>query len=487
VDADLLNALWALIALTGLLLPVWYVLSWTPLASEADSFPVGTPITEPAALALDEAEAERFDTDVFGSPERREPNALGDLRLPPQVPMLEDRLWLPPPSSELASREARSALNGFERCAESLGCDPRQGGVLQEALAAVSRPAAEGGMCNGETRTSKEAIQVPLGLHAIVLGWLPECREKAVALFEQFRIAVEKNSKSRNLPPPYSVAGQLYARFALAKLGDPARQPGSPELLAEMRAIRKEILANRELREHYEKLDEVREWGLSMAEIQGEWLMAEARALAREGRGPGLTHRLQRANILDPQVLEHLPSPLNQSPGQSRLRLAWCALALRADLPDAFSDVCLTALAQARSFPALHCAVLARTAIRSGRWGVSSADCNGEKGSSEGAAANVFDRLARNGKVWWAALHRYREAGISESEHATLAAYLGSYAAASGNTLGWFAAQHPRQAGVVAAGVLVLLLGWIALAWAYFIRRRTLQRFLPPRLQADTL
>lgn len=490
-EADLQIALWVLIALTCALLPVWYLLSAPVPAQDVETFPVGTSITDTAALALDDAEAERFDSDVFGTPERPEPNALGDLRLPPKVPVLADRLWLPPQSSELASRQARDALAAFERCTELVGCDPRQGGLLSAALAAVSQPAASAqGPCDVEPRTSPGAIQVPTGLTAIVLAWMPECSEQALAQFQAFRVIVEKNIRSHNLPPPYSDAARVYAQLAIAKLQDLQRQPGSPELVNEMRAIRKEILSRRVLRQHYEKLDEVPKWGLSMAEIHAEWLMAEARQMARAGRGRGLARRLRPLLGPDPDVLEELPSDSNQSPGQSRLQLAWCALALRADIPEGVSDTCLDTLASARSFPSLHCAVVARIAIRSGlwdRWPRLDTDCSSEKeGSPEESARGLLARLAGTPKVWTAALRHYLDRGIDESERASLQTYLDTHASQSTlDTLLWLAVQHPWGATTAVCALILLLAGWAALAWAYFIRRPTLYRFLPPRLQAD--
>lgn len=520
VDADLQLALWVLAALTFCLLPLWYLITSAPLARDVDSFPVGTHITDPRALALDDEEAERFDLDVFGTPERREPNALGDLRLPPKVPSLSDRLWIPPASSALASRQAKEALAALERCSERIGCDPRQGNVLAAALAAVSRPvslddetegplggdggaasplqgastqgtgAAQGaGPCDGQPRTSAGAIQVPLGLDAIVLAFFPECREQALERFQEFKVAVEKNIRARNLSPLYGEAGRVYARFALAKLSDPLRQPGSPEMLAEMRGIRQEILANRVLRAHYEKLDELPQWGLSMAEIHGEWLMSEAREAARQGRGRGLTARLAR--LLDPEVLAHLPPQLNQSPGQERLQLAWCALALRANVPAGESDLCLGTLADAPSFPTLHCAVLARMAMRSGlwdHWPRLDTDCTSDReGSPELAARSVLERLAGSPRVWQAALSRYLDSGIDPGERASLLGYLGSHAGQSFLDSGiWFAVQHPWLFAGLLVYVILLSAGWVALAWAYGIRRPTLYRFLPPRLQADT-
>jgi hypothetical protein len=492
-DADLQLALWVLIALTCCVLPVWYLLTSGRQAPGPESFPVGTHLTDASALTLDDEEARRFDTDVFGTPDRR-PNALGDLRLPPKVPTLSDRLWLPPPGSELATREVKEALAAFERCSELLGCDPRQGDVLSAALAAVSRPASgntdgsgEGGPCKREPRVGPDAIQVPLGLHAIVLGWMPECRSQALDAFRSFKVAVEKNMRSRNLPAPLGDAGMVYARMAIAKL-DPQMPPGSSELLTEMRGIRQEILSSREVREHYDKLDEVPKWGLSMAEIHGEWLMAEARDLAQQGRGRGLTARL--AKLLDLHVLEEMPSDINQSPGQSRLRLAWCALALRAGIAQGFSDTCLSTLAQARSLPSLHCAVVARMALRSGfwdRWPRLDSDCSSDQeGSADGSARHVLERLAGTRQVWIAALDRYRHAGAGESEHTSLLAYLDSHANQSFvDSLIWFAIQHPWECGLLVAGFLALVLGWGMLAWAYFVRRPTLHRFLPPRLTAD--
>jgi hypothetical protein len=466
---------------------MWYLLSFTPQTRDPDIFPVGTHISDPSALALDDAEAERFDTDVFGTADR-EPNALSDLRLPPKVPTLSDRLWLPPASSELATPAFKSALAALERCSERSGCDAEQAGVLQPALALVSRPAAAGsGRCDGLPMTSPEAIRVPTGLQAIVLGLIPECREQALTRFREFKIVVEKNIKAHDLPSPQSEAGLVYARFAVAKLGDSPRQPGGPEFEMEMDGVRQEILASKALSEPYRMLQELPQWGLSMAEIQGEWLMAKARQLAREGRSRELAERMKRENLLDAAVLERLPSEFNLSPGQSHLRLAWCALALRAGIAEGFSEICLNVLAHAVSFPSMRCAVLARAAIVSGRWQVAGTDCNSEREDLSGsAAANVFERLAKSNKVWREALRRYLGRGIAEKQRASLHDYLDAYADQSHNRMRWYAAQHPRQSVALAVGLLLIVLGWVWLAWAYFVRRAALHRFLPPRVQLDT-
>jgi hypothetical protein len=485
-ESDLQLALWVLCGLTLLLLPVGYLMTWSQPAQPGDALPVGVHIENPGPLALDEAEAARFDASVFGSVDGGDRSALSDLRLPPRVPTLTERPWALSSHSELSTPAVKAALDALRRCADTQGCDPRQGEVLNEALTAVAAPAADSsGPCNRTARTAGD-VQVPVGLHAIVLSYFPECRDAARQRFAVLAEKIDYNIKAGMLHAPQSVAAQVYARLSAAKLAEPARAPGGAEFLAEIRALRALILATPGLREPYERAQELPQWGLSMAEIRAEWLMAEARELARHGRGPGLATRLNQAQLLDPHVLTLLSAAGAPALGQARLKLTWCALALRAGVPEGASETCLATLAHAVSLQSLHCAVVARVAVASGRWEVTGSDCSGDRDSApETSAAGVFEQMARNHGIWGQVLQHYLHGGNDADEHARLRSYLAAYAGLSHNMLTWFRVQHPRPFVVLLAGFVVLLVGWVGLAWAYFVRRRQLHRFLPAPLAAD--
>jgi hypothetical protein len=150
-------------------------------------------------------------------------------------------------------------------------------------------------------------------------------------------------------------------------------------------------------------------------------------------------------------------------------------------LPHGMSERCLRTLAASRllSEP-LKCSVLARSAAMNGSWGrMQDARCPAE------SSQRMLMRYAASNQVWVSTLVRYGEARITDEERRQLRAYLAAYAAPSGNSRGWLAYERPVLHAALLVGSALLVLGVVWWLWAWFVRRPTLHRFLPPRLESD--
>lgn len=438
-----------------------YLLASSP-AGVGESLPVGAQIRVPMNLAPDEAA--RLDDSVFGL--QGAPSGLGDLRLPPRIPDQTERPWAAGPS-----------LESMRRCAESgTGVCPPE--VVTQALATVSRPGSDGSPCNTVPLGSGESA---VGLHALVLSWIPDCRDQAVQRFKDLQRKLDINIKAGNLRAPQSLAAQLYAGFAQAKLSEDPRNPGGAGFLVEIRRLRQQALVL-----GLAPLQEQPSWGLSLAEIEAEWLMAEARERARQSQGSALAASLKTLVAQSPQVLVQLRSVARLSQGQARLQLAWCTLALRAGVPAGSSEACVGPLSRVVSLPRMHCAMVARLAAIRGTWAVSDSKCSDDRdGAPETSTALVFERLARDHGVWLDVLDQYLHDGGDAEKRRQLRNYLNTYAGRSGNTPRWLLVRQPLVFWGLAGLMVLAVLGAIGLAWAYLVRLPALYRFLPPPLEMD--
>jgi hypothetical protein len=325
-------------------------------------------------------------------------------------------------------------------------------------------------------------VRVPTGLLAAVLAWRTECREQAIQQFRKFQVILDHNAHANMLQDPQLKMGRLYAKFSIAKLEDSAFGSTMQDLPARLEEIRKVITDDKALLEAYQQAQELPTWGLSMAEVRSEWLLAKSRTLALESKGRSLASEMGTADVLGP--LPVIPAEQTLSPGRRNLQVAWCAIALRAGVAKGFSDFCLDELAQSPVIqPWLRCAVLARAAISNGRWRTANSECDAVQQNS-GQELSVTERLAQSTRVWDQALLQY-DLTATENERRVLRTYLESYAQASRRSGAWFRHEYAALFDTLLGATFVVALAWIWLIWAATVRRATLRRFLAPCVQSD--
>jgi hypothetical protein len=426
-------------------------------------WPDDTPIAASDALLLDPEEQEEFDTALLGSAGRAPQHPLD--HLPPIPPAGNAVLWQS--AHEVSTRNEQ--LQQMGQCMARASCAPDEIETLgKSALQVIGSPAASGtGSCAYEPRVQDKDKRVPTGLLAIAMGWVPECRAAAQGMFQMFA-----EELTRNLAPEQVAAGELYARFQIAKLADNASIQDTRRFATDMTGVVQQVQSQPNLAKAYAELRDVPSLGLSMAEIRAESMWAQARLIAQQGTRAKLGRQMQMAGLFTPQISllassGHDSTVLNR--GRSQLQLVWCALALRAG-PDAKisepsaggSNICLATLMEQRvALPAaLVCALTVRLSLRNGRW--SPPECD----SLDNPAADprrFMRRMAASGAIWRETLKTYAALPPTSGKRAKLRIYLDSYAYISGNRLLWMEHEH-RAALAGLALALLLPLGLAAAA-----------------------
>jgi hypothetical protein len=305
-----------------------------------------------------------------------------------------------------------------------------------------------------------------------------------VSLLESF----EQRAASSRLASTQRDMATLYARFNRAKLKMDNGTSSDQEYLAELRAIRTKSM-DTNLKKAYESQQELERWGLSMAELRAEWMLAEARATASANRGKAFEERVAALQLFTPVPETRILQGATASAGESRLRATWCALALRFQFENPAAEAalpsCMVALATEVTFPTeLRCAFGARAAIIAGDWQPDAIRYCDNSSSTRDAAAKLLERVASRSQTWREALQRYAPLGPG-AERRALFAYLDAYAVRTDNRITWFRHEHTGWFALSVSGVVLVLLGWVWWVWAVVWRRRSLWRFLPPKLAAD--
>jgi hypothetical protein len=482
VNSHLGVACLVLAACTGLLL----LLAW-PGQDRATSgtWPEGTSIKSLEALQLSDTESAAFDTSVFGDYGRGGGLSLATPHLPALFPGSEESLWQSQLGGELR-QQARVEIGLLDECMRRGDCSPAV--MDQRGREAVKRLGMRGftaSLCDVSPRETEGDKRVPMGLLGAALSWVSECRTRAAELLEGF----EQRAATSRLAGAQRDMATLYVRFNRAKLRlDSGATGGEQEYLAELRAMRTQLQSG-ELSEAYRTQQEQERWGLSMAEIRAEWMLAETRAAAAVNRGKALEDRIATLGLFEPLPERRVLLGQQMTAGESRLRVAWCALALRFrfESPAATEALpsCILALATEPTFPAeLRCMFGARDAIIAGDWQPDAIRYCDNSSNTREAAAKLLERVAARTQTWREALQRYATLPAGPDRRA-LFAYLDVYAERTDNRVPWFRHEHPVLFGLILLGAASVGLGWGWWLWAVLWRRRELWRFLPPALAAD--
>jgi hypothetical protein len=471
-----------LAACTGLLL----LLAWSGKdRAGSGTWPEGTSIKSLEALQLSEAEAADFDASVFGGYGRSGGLSLSSPHLPAMLPGAEESLWQSGTGAELR-QQARTEIGLLQECMRRGDCSPAV--VDQRGREAVKRLGVRGitaTLCDVSPYESDGDKRVPIGLLAAALSWVGECRERAVELLTSF----EQRSGASRLAELQREVATVYARFNRAKLRMDSGVSGvEQEYLAELRAIRSKLLAT-DLAEAYRTLQDQERWGLSMAEIHAEWMLAEARSAAGLNRGNALDERIGALKLFELVPARRILLGDGVSAGEARLRSTWCALALRFKFQNeataGFLPSCIVALATEPTFPAeLRCAFGARDAIVAGDWQPDAIRYCDNSANTRADAAKLMERVAGRSQTWREALQRYATLPPGPDRRTSFA-YLDAYAVRTDNRTAWFRHEHPALFGLIILAALALAVGWCWWIWAVLWRRRALWRFLPPELAAD--
>ena len=470
-----------LAACTGLLLML--ALSGRDRAVSG-TWPEGTPVKSSEALRLSDSEAALFDASVFGSYGRSAALSLAAPHLPAMVPLQDESLWQSARGTELR-QEARSALGLLQECTRGSVCNASMMDERgREAARLLGTRGNSASICDSSPREAEGDKRVPLGLLAAALSWIADCRAHAAVLLENF----EQRAATSRLAVSQRDMAALYARFNRAKLELDSGSSSNQQYLAELRAIRTKILKS-DLAASYKTLAELERWGLSMAEIRAEWMLAEARAAASASRGKALDEKIAALQLFEPVPAARVLQGDGVSAGEARLRAAWCAMALRFEFVNEASEAalpaCIVALATEATFPAeLRCAFGARDAIVAGDWQPDALRyCESSTGTRDNAA-KLLERVASRTQTWRAALARYATLPAGPERRA-LFAYLDTYAVRTDNRVIWFRHEQPGLFALAVIAALTVAVGWAWWIWAVMWRRRSLWRFLPPQLAAD--
>lgn len=471
-----------LAACTGVLL----LLAWSGTdRAGSGTWPEGTSIKSLEALQLSEAEAAAFDASVFGDYGRSGGLSLSSPRLPAMLPGPEESLWQSGTGTELR-QQARTEIGLLQECVRRGDCS--QAVIDQRGREAVKRLGVRGftaSLCDVSPHESAGDKRVPIGLLAAALSWVGECRERAVELLTSF----EQRSGASRLAELQRDVATIFARFNRAKLRMDSGVSGvDQEYLAELRAIRAKLLES-DLAEAYRMLQEQERWGLSMAEIHAEWMLAEARTAAGGNRGNTLDERIVALKLFELVPARRILLGEGVSAGEARLRSTWCALALRFKFENeataGFLPACIVALATEPTFPAeLRCAFGARDAIIVGDWQPDAIRYCDNSANARADAAKLMERVAGRSQTWKETLQRYATLPAGPDRRASFA-YLEAYAVRTDNRTAWFQHEHPALFGLIILAVLAVAVGWCWWLWAVLWRRRALWRFLPPELAAD--
>jgi len=470
-----------LAAATGLLLML--LMSGRDLAGSG-TWPESTSIKGLEALRLSDLETALFDAAVFGNYGRSAALSLSVPRLPAMLPLPDESLWQSARGAELR-QEARSEISLLQECMRGGACDSSM--MDQRGREAAKRLGVRGtsaSICDLIPHEAEGDKRVPLGLLAAALSWIADCRDHAQLLLESF----EQRSATSRLAVLQRDMATLYARFNRAKLKMDSGSSSDQEYLAELRSIRAKIMGS-ELRASYQSLKELERWGLSMAEIRAEWMLAEARAAASLNRGKALNERIAALQLFEPVPERRILQGDGVSAGEARLRSGWCALALRFQFANAASEAalpsCLVALATEVTFPAdLRCAFGARDAIVAGDWQPDAIRYCENSASTRDSAAKLLERVASRTQTWREALQRYATLPPGPDRRA-LFAYLDAYDVRTDNRVTWFRHEHPGLFALVVSAALAVAMGWVWWLWAVLWRRKSLWRLLPPKLAAD--
>jgi hypothetical protein len=471
-----------LVACTGVL----SLLAWSGTdRAGSGTWPEGTSIKSLEALQLSEAETADFDASVFGDYGRSGGLSLSSPRLPAMLPGADESLWQSGAGTELR-QQARTEIGLLQECARRGDCSPAV--VDQRGREAVKRLGQRGltaSLCDVSPRESEGDKRVPIGLLAAALSWVGECRARAIELLTSF----EQRSGASRLAELQRDVAAIYARFNRGKLRMDSGVSGvDQEYLAELRAIRTKLLDS-DLAEAYRTFQEQERWGLSMAEIHAEWMLAEARAAAGGNRGNALDERIAALKLFELVPPRRILLGEGVSAGEARLRSAWCALTLRFKFENettaGFLPACIVALATEATFPPeLRCAFGARDAVVVGDWQPDAIRYCDNSPNARADAAKLMERVAGRSQTWKETLQRYATLPAGPDRRASFA-YLDAYAVRTDNRITWFGHEHPALFGLIILVVLTVAVGWCWWLWALLWRRRALWRLLPPELAAD--